>query len=56
MLSREERDFISGEMKISLESIDSKLSEESLAPFRHQCETAISAFIKFIRDQIATGY
>lgn len=56
MLSSEDRDFISKEMKIVLESIDSKLSEDFLSPYRHHFEAAISFFITSIRTQNELGY
>jgi hypothetical protein len=43
-------------MKISIESIESKLSENILSPYRQQFETAISFFVKFIRMQGELGY
>nr|QZL14128.1 hypothetical protein [uncultured bacterium] len=56
MLSIEDQEFISKEMKISLESIDSKLNEYSLAPYKKQLEAAISFFINSIRAQNRLGY
>lgn len=56
MLSSEDQDFISKEMKIVLESIDSKLSEDFLSPYKYHFETAISLFIASIRAQNELGY
>lgn len=56
MLSSEDREFISKEMKISLQSIDSKLSEDFLSPYRRQFEVAISFFVNSIRMQNDGGY
>lgn len=56
MLSIEDQGFISKEMKIVLESIDSKLSECALLPYRAQLESAISFFICSIRAQNRSGY
>lgn len=43
-------------MKVSLKSIDSKLSEDFLSPYRHKFEAAISFFVKSIRVQGGLGY
>lgn len=56
MLSPEDRDFVSNEMKISLESIDSKLSEGFLYSYRQKFETAISFFVSCIRMQEEVEY
>jgi len=56
MLSSEDRDFISKEMKISLESIDSKLGEDIFLSYRAHFDAAISFFIKSIRVQNDLGY
>ena len=56
MLSTEDQEFISAGMKISLESIDSKLNEPSLLPYKNQLEDAISHFIHSIRIQNKIGY
>lgn len=56
MLTNEDREFISQEMKIQLESIDSKLNEDFLSPYKHQLEAAISAFIQLIRRRSESGY
>lgn len=56
MLSSEDQDFVSREMRISIESIESKLSEGFLSPYRHQFEAAISFFVNSIRMQEEIGY
>jgi hypothetical protein len=56
MLSAEDKEFICKEMKISLESIESKLSEHFLSPYKNQLEDAISYFICSIHAQNKIGY
>nr|WP_315438324.1 hypothetical protein [uncultured Pseudomonas sp.] len=56
MLSPEDQDFVSSEMKVSIESIDSKLSEGFLSSYRHKFEAAISFFVSCIREQEEVGY
>lgn len=51
MLSTEDQRFISQEMKILLESIDLKISEYVLLPYKERLESAISFFIHSIRSQ-----
>lgn len=56
MLPREDRYFITNEMKLSLESIDLKLSEGFLSPYRKKFEASISLFVKYVRMQNELGY
>lgn len=56
MLSTEDQDFISNEMSISLASINSKLSEHALLPYRVHLESAIAFFIRSIQAQNKSGY
>lgn len=55
-LSSKDRNFISREMKISLESIESKLNEDFLSPYRSRFEDAIAFFTNSIRKQSEQGY
>ncbi|AZE85909.1 hypothetical protein C4J98_4534 [Pseudomonas orientalis] len=56
MLSIEDQEFISKEMKIALESIVSKFGEVALLPYKKHLESAISFFICSIRAQNRSGY
>ncbi|MGN8257742.1 hypothetical protein ACLEJW_00240 [Pseudomonas sp. SMSB3] len=56
MLSIEDQEFITNEMKISLASINSKFSEHALLLHIDQLESAISFFISAIRTQNKSGY
>ncbi|MDH0708850.1 hypothetical protein N5D53_20245 [Pseudomonas sp. GD03862] len=56
MLPIKNQEFIKNEMKILLESINSKLSENVLSPHRNQLESAISFFINAIHNQNKSGY
>lgn len=55
MLSDEDRKFISKDMKISLESIESKLIESAVSAYRREIESAIAFFIQCIRKHNEAG-
>lgn len=56
MISQDDCEFISKKMKISLESINTKLKEDCLSIDRYKIESAISFFIQAITNQHASGY
>ena len=53
MLSDEDRKFISKDMKISLESIESKLIESAVSAYRREIELKVVFFVQFVTEKHA---